>query len=262
MKPCTLAAVPVLALAVLGVEASAAPEAGVSTTDIVVFNPSVSATSPSVSWLVGHAALTPAESKRILDAVFGGRYLDRLLDCPPAACGGRPACREPEFADQRRAGSFAPSIFQAAAGSFTAPQRSQTLYLIQNEECGLTPIYAPGTVTLAVVEHGVVVARALVEDGHSAIESVADLDGDGRSEVVLTAGFSNQGSSFESAQLVRMDASALAVVHDFGRVMESNCLGALVGPPKQTYSVVHAVRAPGTALTFRLEKRTEPCPPP
>jgi len=238
----------VLLASALGVtDALAAPPAG----DVILFNPSASSTDPSVKTLVGRDKLAPAESRRILDAVFGGRYLTSEHQCQGVG---------PSLASSRQAGDFTPSVLEQARGSFTAPQRTQTLYLITDGECGATHADNWGSITLAVLEAGAVVAGTII-DGGSSIRRVVDIDGDGRNEVVLTSGFANQGSVVESARLVRMETTGLTVIHDFGQIFTSNCDGGLE-PRAQTISVVHAMTAPGAAATFRLEPRTERCAEP
>jgi hypothetical protein len=217
----------------------------------VLFDPSVSVTDPTVKTFVGRDRLAPAETKRVLDAVFGSRYLPGPDRCRGAAT---------DLRGSRQSGDFAPSVSQAAIGAFTAPERSQTLYLIADGECGASHADNWGSMTLAVIEGGAVVARALI-DGGSSLQRVVNIDSDGRSAVVLTSGFANQRSAVQSARLVRLHATGLAVVRDFGQVFNSSCGGG-PGPATETYTIVHALAVPGAGVTFRLDTRAEPCAAP
>lgn len=241
-------------LTIGGGEASAAPSSSPSASapatasDVILYNPSVSVTDPRVRRLVGHDKLASAEGKRILDAVFGGNYLTDQSQCRGVAA---------DLAGARRAGDLVPSVSEAATGSFTTARTTQTLLVIQDGECGASHADNWGSITLAVFNGNTVVARTIVDGGRS-IERVVDVDGDGRDEILLTAGAMNQGLIAESAQLAHVDPTGLTVIKDFGQVLYSSCGGGS-GPETQTYSIIHAVTKPGAAVEFRLERRTEAC---
>jgi len=67
----------------------------------------------------------PAARLPSLDAVFRGRYLTTEKQCKGVG---------PSLPSSRQAGDFTPSVFEQATGSFTAPRRTHTLYLINDGE--------------------------------------------------------------------------------------------------------------------------------
>jgi hypothetical protein len=160
--------------------------------------------------------------------------------------------------DARRAGDFVPGVAEAATGAFTVPRAPQVLYLILNGECGATHADGFGSVTLAVVDHGAIVARTILGGG-SSIDGVFDLDGDGRNEFVVTSGFTNQGSTTESASIMRFDGARLVTIASFGEVSESSC-GSPFGAKTESISFVRALVRQGMPPEFKVEKTSRPCP--
>jgi hypothetical protein len=217
--------------------------------DVVIYDPDGRPKDPNVKMLVGSDKLSASENTRILDLVFGaGRYLK-----DSKACKGTGS----DLASSRRAGDFVPSAFEVAMGSFTAPHAKQALYMITNGECGATHADNWGSITLAVIENNAVVAKENIGGG-SSLHGVFDIDSDGKAEILTTSGFTNQGSTTESATLHRFDNGKLVEVKSFGEVYSGNCAGPF-DPKKEDYTVVRAIVRPGAAPEFKMEKKSRPC---
>jgi hypothetical protein len=110
---------------------------------------------------------------------------------------------------------------------------------------------------LVVLQGDAVVARAEIEGGAS-LHGVFDIDGDGKLELLLTSGFTNQGNTVGRARLIRVAGSTIETIKDFGEVMSENCAGSF-DPKKQDSSLIRAITKPGSPPEFRIEKKTVPC---
>jgi hypothetical protein len=223
-----------------------APTASLMTTEVVIVDlPPWH--DPNVTTLAGADRISAAEQKRILDLIFGGRYLADSKFCKGTA---------PDIDAARAAGDFAPYVYQVATGAFTYPSAKQRLYLVGNRECGASHHWS--TITLAVVDDSGVVAQANLPGGAS-IERIVDLDGDGRSEFLVMSGFTNQGASVRSAILERFDAGKLVEVKSFGEVYSGNC-GGPSDPKTEDFVVIRATVRSGAAPEFKTEKKSRACP--
>jgi hypothetical protein len=204
---------------------------------------------PKVRELVGANKLSASERTRILDLLFGaGRYLGDAKACRGGA----------DLASARRAGNFVPDVVEAATGSFTTADAKQSLYLVANGECGATHADHWGSMTIAAVEGHTAVAQANLGGG-SSLRGVFDVEGDGKNELLVTAGFTNQGATTESATLYRFEGKKLVEVASFGEVYSNDCDGASPSK-KEEFTIVHAIVRPGAAPEFKSEKRSAPCP--
>ena len=116
---------------------------------------------------------------------------------------------------------------------------------------------------LVVMAGDALVARVGAGDGSTSLGGFFDLDLDGRSEVLLQDGFTNQGNTTGNARLVRVDRIAggdgsLKVIRDFRQVYFGGC-GA-VPASGDSFSIIRATVTPGAAPAFRLEKTGRSCP--
>lgn len=188
-----------------------------------------------------------AEEQQLLRKVFPKFLSD------PGQCSGASTSLQ----DARARGDIVSRVLSVATGSFTATNATQKLYLVFVGECGATHADNFGSNMLVVTEANAVRARISIAGGTS-IYSLVDLEGDGRSEVVLTSGFANQGGLVEAASLVRVEPSGLVTLRDFGEVMESNC-ASIDDTKASEVSVIRALTKVGSSPEFRVEKRTERC---
>jgi len=131
----------------------------------------------------------------------------------------RPAARQAWKGTEGCADEF--SVMDAAAGSFTRAKAQQKAFLYRFCTTG----HGFGGSGLAVVEAGKVVAH-LAYDGASdfALGGLRDLDGDGRSEILIAGGGTYQGSTVTSVTVIGLTANG---VKKFGRfdVYEDDCGG-------------------------------------
>jgi len=205
---------------------------------------------------VGKCKLAPAKQKQILDAVFGAnQYLTE-----EGRCGTRDdswGFGDEYLAAARAKRAFVPSVIETATGSFTAARVPQTVYLIGVGECGATHAENQGSELLAVFDGDTVVMRAK-QDGGSAIDGVFDLDGDGRSELVMSTGYMSQGIIVASARLSRFEHDALVDVKSFGEVLHAACGTGLPGSESKS-SIIRALVRPGRPPEFSVEEKTGPC---
>jgi hypothetical protein len=159
---------------------------------------------------------------------------------------------------RRAAGDFVPHVEARARGAFTAKGISEVLYLVSLNECGASHADNWGSMELVVLRGGAIVARAGVEGG-SGLARVADIDGDGRDDVLLTWSYGHMGISMRTARLVNIEPARLAVVEDFDEVEGSNCLG--IDKEKLEWSVrIDAIVRPGARVAFRRTRSARACP--
>jgi hypothetical protein len=208
--------------------------------------------------------LSERETKRVLDQLFGHKYLADLSKCGNlekalAGIGDDPDGSR-ALAAERKLGLIAPQVEQVAQGSFTRSHVSEVLYVIQTTECSASPP-TWGSTTLAVFEGGKVVARG-VDVGNTRIVRVVDLDGDGRDELVVMQGFAWGGLAALRARVAQFAATGLVTQHDFGQVLEDRSASSGLpddGKPCVTYSVLYA-NPRGLGLSpFRVEQGHAPC---
>jgi len=216
--------------------------------DVIIYDPSATP-SPRVKWLVARDRLPRAERKQILDRLLR-RYLNDAKQC---------TYNTNDLARSREAGDFVPEPAEVATGAFTAARAFQKLYLVTNGECGASHADNFGSVTLAVFEGDTVVAQANTWGG-SAIQDVMDLDGDGKSEILLSSGFTNMGETMESVKLVRFEGTDIVTVKDFGKGYEDECGTGGNGAKTRRYTVIRAVVRPGAPIKFGRESKHDSCP--
>jgi hypothetical protein len=227
------------------------PSATNASGEIVLYNPETTSEKsglPPNSNVTWGDKLTTAEQKRVIDALFPGKHLTSGEQCRQVEA----LSMSPEA--QRASGYFIPSVVEAVAGAFTAPRTSETLYLVRVGEC-----YAPhseqwGKSVLAVLRGNTIVSRVPIPNATTRILLTSDLDGDGRDEILLASGDGGQGSYWESAWVVRMDASRLTVVKDWTQVVYAQCTAE---PGGEKLSILYVTRGPH--LRFRVETYDRPC---
>lgn len=103
-----------------------------------------------------------------------------------------------------------PSIIGIAQGSFTKANTRQDALLYNY----CIPAHAYSFNGLAIIEDGRVVAHvAYQSDWQNEIQSLPDINQNGRSEIVLVSGTTNQGTTWSAVTLVEF---ADAAIHKFG----------------------------------------------
>ena len=182
--------------------------------------------------------LSPAETRRVLDATFPRRLKSRD-DCAP---GATPSSEE-DLAELRAAGQMAPEVYESYKGSFTAPGLDETLHLIAVYECGDMPrVLNEGTQQL-VIRRGEQTVVSL-HGFYGNVIAVRDLDGDGRQELLMKNGGFGQGVLEEFAKLVSFAGGRESTVHDFDEVFIDSC-GMRESPDAIKAGVLRYVPAAG-----------------
>jgi len=185
----------------------------------------------------------------------------------PRFLENKDGCRNEEggsLEEQRATGSIAPVVQSVADGSFTGAGKTERLYTINVGECQASHAEGWGSVLLAVVRDGTVVARAIVHGGTST-HSVVDVNGDGRDELLLTGGGTAMGTIVVLASLEAIGpssflSSGLMKLHDFGVVYENTC-GGVTRPEDrlETSRAVVARRSSTGEVSFSTTTRKNAC---
>lgn len=122
----------------------------------------------------------------------------------------------------RKAGEIVPSIADMTTGSFTGPGKTETLYVIFVGECFASHADNFGTRRVAIFSGQQLVADVDV-DFKQTIERKTDLNSDGIDELLMTSGYTNQGTTTEMAALFSFQNGRMKVLNDFGVISEDSC---------------------------------------
>ncbi len=164
----------------------------------------------------------PSGTERtVLSKVFR-KYLTDASKCNPDfdASGNDP------LEAARNAGQIVPSIDDVASGSFTAPGRPETAYVIFVSECNAAHADNYGTKRVAIFSGQQLIADVDVNFKRSIVRKT-DLNSDGLDELLMVGGDMNQGSVFEAAALLDFPNGRVRVIEDFGTVKEDSCASGL-----------------------------------
>lgn len=189
------------------------------------------------------AEVDAATTRKILSAVFPS-YLAAMRACKAGTEANAP-------------GQIVPTVRGAAEGSFTAAGPKQTVYLIDVGECSHDPIVS--TRRLAVFTAGALTANVEAPLGSGNLRTY-DLNGDGKSELLLQGGHTGRGEWIEVARLVEFDKDKLATVEDFGQIYDDTC-DTDVASKSISASVVYYLPPPaGQKPRFTVELFRAVCP--
>jgi len=167
----------------------------------------------------------PAATQRsVLSKVFR-RYLTDSNRCNSEIDTSRGT--DP-LAEARKAGQIVPAIIDMTTGSFTAPNQTQTLYVISVSECNASHADNFGTKRVAIFAGQQLVAD-VDADFASSIVRKTDLNSDGIDELLMNTGDMAMGTLTEMATLVSFQGGRRRVIHDFGAVVEDSCAAEMPG---------------------------------
>ena len=196
-------------------------------------------------------AVSAEVQRRVLSALFPS-YLGNESECkvdePPTDAALKAA---------RKSGQIVPELMSSRAGSFTKPNARQTAYLIKVGECGATSRTYFGTYRLAIFENGRLVAADSNPRGEY-IDAVADVDGDGIQEILLSGCGFGTGTLECNAILLSMAGGSPRTIRRFRFVYEDPCGGSPTLPI--TATVIRY--APGRPPHFFESDYEAACPPP
>jgi hypothetical protein len=189
------------------------------------------------------AEVDAASTRKILSAVFPS-YLPAMRACKAGQEANTP-------------GQIVPTLRGAGEGAFTAAGLKQAVYLIDVGECSLDPVVS--TRRLVVFTAGTLTANVEARLGTENLR-VYDLNGDGKSELLLQGGHAGRGEWIEVARLVEFDKDKLAIVEDFGQIYDDTC-DTDVAAKSISASVVYYLPPPaGQKPRFTVELYRAPCP--
>lgn len=158
----------------------------------------------------------------------------------------------------RSAGQIVPSLLDVATGSFTMPGRPETLYVISVSECNASHADNFGTKRVAIFAGQELIADVDV-DFKSSIVRKTDLNGDGRSELLMTGGDMNQGVVIEIAALVDFQNGRVRVLEDLGTVLEDSCASGIPGSSARASIVSIVDVVPGKIPRLKLDNYEAGC---
>jgi hypothetical protein len=158
----------------------------------------------------------------------------------------------------RNAGQIVPAIVDVASGSFTAPGRPETAYVISVSECNASHADNFGTKRVAIFLGQQLIADVDV-DFKGSIVRKTDLNSDGIDELLMTSGDMNQGTLIEMAALLDFQNGRLRVVEDFGTVTEDSCASGMQGSSSKASVLSISDVMPGKMPKLRIDNYGASC---
>ncbi|HEU4769833.1 MAG TPA: hypothetical protein VFS77_20880 [Pyrinomonadaceae bacterium] len=199
------------------------------------------------------AKLSPATERMVLSKVFR-KYLTDENKCDT----GFGLNDNDHLAAARKAGQIVPLIADVATGSFTAPGRTQTAYVIFVRECNASHADSFGSKRVAIFSGQQLVAD-VDADFKGDFARKTDLDSDGVDELLMTGGDMNQGILIEIASLVEFRDGRRRVIEDFGTVIEDSCAAAMPGSSSKASVILITDVEPGKMPKLRMDNYVSSC---
>jgi hypothetical protein len=196
--------------------------------------------------------IAPATQKMVLTKVFR-RYLTDANKCNFPADAG-----EDYLAAARKAGQMVPSIGDVEIGSFTEPGQTQTLYVIEVNECNASHADNFGTKRVAIFSGQQLVAEVDADFARGVIKKT-DLDSDGVDELLMTTGDMAQGTLTEMASLVSFKNGRRRVIQEFGSVVLDSCASGFPSSTSEASVIYISDVAPGSMPKITQENYSSPC---
>lgn len=162
------------------------------------------------------------------------------------------------LAAARRAGQMVPSVAEMVTGSFTAPGRNETAYVIFVNECNASHADNYGSKRVAIFSGQQLVAD-IDADFKGSFVRKTDLDGDGVDELLMLGGDMNQGTLVEIASLVEFRNGRKRVIEDFGTVVENSCASGFPGSSSKASLITFSDSEPGKMPKLRIENYESSC---
>jgi hypothetical protein len=134
-----------------------------------------------------------------------------------------PAARN-EWHDQEADGvcaeGFSPEAIDVARGSFTKPNSDQKAILYRYCETG----HNFALNGIAVIENDRVVSHLVYEGARdNAIRALPDIDGNGRSEILIGSGGTNQGVTWETVTMIELSDTTALTKFGHTEVLSDDC---------------------------------------
>lgn len=198
--------------------------------------------------------ISAATQRTVLTKVFR-RYLTDENRCSSQFFDNN--TQEPLLA-ARRAGQIVPSITGTVTGSFTGPGKNETLYVIFVGECFASHADNFGSRRVAIFSGQQLVADVDV-DFKQNIERKTDLNSDGIDELLMTSGYTNQGTTYEMATLFSFQNGRAQAIEDFGSVYEDYCASGSPGSNANASVIYLSDVFPGRMPKLTMENYTSSC---
>jgi hypothetical protein len=202
---------------------------------------------------VGPPKITGTE-RTVLAKVFR-KYLTDESQCSSQS---DPGGSDDPLKAARNAGQIVPSIVDVTTGSFTAPERSETAYVISVSECNASHADNFGTKRVAIFSGQQMIVNVDVSF-RSGIVRKTDLNGDGMDELLMTTGDTNQGITIETAALLDFRNGRLRVIEDLGTISEDSCASEQPGSSIKASVVLIGAAAPGDMPKLRIDNYKASC---
>jgi hypothetical protein len=198
-------------------------------------------------------SISPATQKLVLSKVFP-RY---LTDDSKCSRDFEPSGND-RLKSARDAGQFVPSIVDITTGSFTAPNRTETAYVISVSECQASHAEAYGSKRVAIFAGQELIAD-VDSDFKSHVVRKTDLDGNGVNELLLGSSDISQGTVTEMVALVDFQNGRMRVIDDLGTVVEDSCESELPGSTSRASVISISEAPPGTMPGLRMDNYEASC---
>ena len=197
--------------------------------------------------------IPPATQRLVLSKVFP-KYLSDESKC---SRDFQPS-GDDYLASARNAGQIVPSIADAVTGSFTAPGKTETAYVILTGECNASHAENYGSKRVAIFSGQQLVAD-VDADFKSHIVRKTDLNSDGVDELLMTSGDMAQGTFIEMAVLVEFKNGRRHVIEDFGTVVEDSCASGFPGSSARASVLSISDLEPGKMPKLRIDNYVSSC---
>lgn len=214
-------------------------------------------TATSVAPLLVYDSGRPTGVVRTPTKADGALMLRRLyksFHATKASCGGTATT----LAAMRASGEIVPSVLSVARGAFTKAGSVQELWDVFVGECWAAHSDNWGSHELVVLEGGAIVLREVVAGG-LALRDVVDLDGDGRSELLIDHAFSQAGATEAYGSVATVGVGGWTVLKELGVTYQDTCLAGLGNPPRVVQTHHRVRRELGGKLLYEAYEHVGTC---
>jgi hypothetical protein len=150
-----------------------------------------------------------------------------------------------------------PVITQAIVGSFTAPGRRETAYVVRGVKNEGSSVTRQNDSALVIFAGDLVVSKIFWGSG---ILRISDLNSDGVDELLLGSGYLWMGVFTRSVKLIEMRGGLVRTVENFGRLMIDSCSDPVGEREIRRAVIYHMPLVEGQYPKFHIKYYIAPCP--